>query len=165
MKKMITKEQIIAGVQNLNAVIATANLDNCYEKILQFFRITSTLQDHSGEFERFLPPIEGIKFCGWRSTQRKKSETKRAQAEKALQRFISEISKSGRNLYGYNRTKPGENVTKDKIFFGNTGGIITLTVEEFEKCPNDVYVQEHIRNQIVDFMKSYKASFNTEWLQ
>ena len=160
----LSKNELVAQVKNLNVIIEHINTENCYDEIVKFFTITSVIQDRTQEIKEFLPPIEGIKFWMWKGNRRKRSEAKRAQAEKALQRFISEISKSGRSLYGYNRTKPGEDITKDNIFFGNIEGINTLSVKELEKHPNDAYVQKHIRNQITEFVKSYKNSFNTDWL-
>lgn len=160
----LSKNELVAQVKNLNVIIEHINTENCYDEIVKFFTITSVIQDRTQEIKEFLPTVKGIKFCGWRSTQRKKSEARRFEAEKSCKNFIYEINKAGRSLYGYNRTKPGEDVTKDNIFFGNIEGIITLSVKELEKQPNDAYVQKHIRNQITEFVKSYKNSFNTDWL-
>ena len=161
----MTKEQLITEVQNLNAIIATTNLDNCYEKVVSFFRITSKIQDHAKDLEALLPSIEGKKFYGWKSKQRKSSEKRRAEAEKLFESFRYELSKAGRNPYGYNRTETEKPVTKDKVFFGDIEGINTLSIEKLEKCPDDTYVQNHVRSQIVRFVKSYKNSFNTDWLK
>ena len=160
----LSKNELVAQVKNLNVIIENINTENCYDEIVKFFTITSVIQDRTQEIKEFLPTVKGIQFCGWRSAQRKKSKARRLEAEKGCKNFMYEISKAGRNLYGYNRTKPGEDVTKDKIFFGNIGGLITLSVKELEKHTNDVYVQENIRNQITEFVKSYKNSFNTDWL-
>ena len=152
----ISKNQFIAEVQNLKAIVDSINTQNCYDKIVEFFTITSHLQDCSDEIR--LLPLKGFKVWGKRSEKRRSAEIE-------LENFLAQIHKAGRCSYGYNRTEPGETVTKDNLYFGDVHGIWTFTVRKFEdECKNDAYVQEHIRNQITGFVKSYKSSFNTDWL-
>ena len=160
----LNRNEVVAIIMNLNSVIDHITPENCYDKVIEFFKLTSKLQDSRKELEKLLPAIEGRKFYKWKSSQRKQSEEKRAEAEMQFESFMYEISKAGRNPYGYNRTETGETVTKDKVFFGNIWGIITLSVEELEKCPNDTYVQERVRNQITGFVRTYKNQFKTDWL-
>ena len=155
---------VAAMIMNLNAVIDHITTENCYDKVIEFFRITSELQDHAKDLEALLPPITGRKFLKWKSSKRKQSEERRAKAEELFENFRLEISKTGRNLYGYNRTNPGEYVTKDKVFFGNVWGINTLSVEELEKCPDDAYIQIRVRAQIIRFVKNYEHRFKIDWL-
>ena len=152
----ITKNQFIAEVQNLKAIIDSINTENCYDKIVEFFTITSHLQDCSDEIRNL--PLKGFKVWG------RRSEVRRA-AEIGHEKFLEQVHKAGRCSYGYNRTEPGETVTKDNLYFGDVHGIWTFTVSEFQyEHGNDAYVQEHVRNQITGFVKSYTKSFDTDWL-
>jgi hypothetical protein len=47
------------------------------------------------------------------------------------------IRNSGRSEYGYNRTKPFETVTPDKVFLGNVFGLWTKTVAYWVTTRND----------------------------
>ena len=152
----ISKDQFIAEVQNLKAIVDSISTQNCYDKIVEFFTITSHLQDCSDGIRQL--PLKGFKVCGKRSEQRKLAEIE-------LEKFLAQIHKAGRCSYGYNRTEPGETVTKDNLYFGDIYGIWTFTVRKFEdECKNVAYVQKHVRNQITGFVKSYKDSFGTNWL-
>lgn len=163
--KSLSKNELIAEVMNLNATIEFINEGNCYDQVISFFRITSYLQDHSKEILNLLPQIEGHKLCGIKSHRRRLSEIKRAQAKKELKKFLKEINKAGRNLNGHNRTKPGEKVTKDNVYFGDISGSWLFPISKFEnECKKNEFVQNRIRKQITSFVKSYKNIFNTEWL-
>ena len=127
-----------------------------YDKVVEFFTITSSLQDRSEEIRNL--PLKGLKVWGRRSEQRREAEIQ-------LEKFLEQVCRAGRCPYGYNRTKTGETVTKDNLYFGDVHGIYTFTVRKFEnECKNDAYVQKHIRDQITGFVKSYSQSFNTDWL-
>lgn len=159
------RDELTKAVQRLNEVIDSISTENCYDKVVEFFQLTSTLQDRSEEFEVLLPPLSGFKFCGWKSPAFKRSEAERRRVMAGLTRFLREINKAGRNPYGHNRTEHGQMVTKDNLYFGNVWGIWTFTVREFEdECEKDTYIQEHVRDQITGFVKGYKNSFNTDWL-
>lgn len=162
--KVFSKNEFVTDVMNLNQIINHINEENCYDKVVEFFTITSYLQDHASEIEELLPPVRGFKFCGIKSSYRKECEFKRAKAELGLKVFLSELKKAGRDLYGHNRTKHGEKITKNNLYFGDVAGIFTLTVAKFEECKNDLYVQENIRNQITNFVRSYKGSFDVDWV-
>ena len=156
METKITKDQFVLEVQNLKAIVRSISTENCYDKIVEFFTITSHLQDCSNEIRQL--PLKGCKVFGIRSKQRKS-------AEAGLGKFLQQVHKAGRCPSGYNRTKSGEIITKDNLYFGDVYGIWTNTVRKFESdCWNDEDVQKHIRNQITGFVQSYKNSFNTDWL-
>lgn len=162
--KLFSKNQFVAEVMNLNQIINHINEENCYDKVVEFFTITSYLQDHAREIEELLPPVRGFNFCGIKSLYRKECEFKRNKAELGLKVFMSELNKAGRDMYGHNRTERGETVSKDNIYFGDVAGIWTFTVAKFENLKNDAYVQENIRAQITGFVKSYEGSFNVDWV-
>ena len=163
--KLFSKNQLVAEVMKLNQIINHINEENCYDKVVEFFTITSYLQDHAREIEEFLPTVRGFNFCGIKSSYRKECEFKRAKAKLGLNVFMSELNKAGRDKYGHNRTESGEAVSKDNIFFGDIAEIWTFCIADFEnKCKNDAYVQENIRAQITGFVKSYEGSFNLDWV-
>lgn len=161
----LSKNEFVAHVMNLNSIIEHINCKNCCDEIAKFFRITSELQDRAQEIKELLPAVEGIQFCGWKSSRRKKSEIRRSEAKKGFKIFLYAINLSGRDPYGHNRTKPHEPITKNKLFFGNIGGISSITIEELEDNKNDLYIKELVRIQIVRFVKDFKGCFNTNWLQ
>ena len=87
-------------------------------------------------------------------------------AEIKLDGLLREINKAGRDSFGHNRTKPGEDVTKDNVYFGDVWGIGTFSVRTFEEeYKKDTFVQTHIRKQITRFVKSYEDIFNANWLR
>jgi len=174
----LTKEAFISTVRDLNGIIRSCEYENCYNKVVQFFNITSVLHDHLGDIYDFplskppvsKRPLKGVNFFGIKSRARKQAEAERqeqAEARKRVEakrdRFIAEVTKAGRNPYGINRTKSGEQVTEHNVYFGNIFGLWTGTVAKFEAC-EDTYVQEKIRQQIVEFVQSYESSFQLDWL-
>ncbi len=53
-----------------------------------------------------------------------------------LRKLQSLFEQSGRNPYGWNRTKPGEDVTEQNVYLGNVFGIWTLTIAKFREDQN-----------------------------
>jgi len=155
MEKHVSKEGLVALVDELNAIIHGINRENCYKYVVDFFERTSLIDDYWAEIKDF--PLKGIKVFGIKSRDRKKAEADRAF-------FFKEIHKAGRSSSGYNRTEPGEEVTKSNLYFGGVFGLFTKPITEFE-VSEDEYVQKHIRNQIVGFVTSYRNSFNVDWLK
>lgn len=161
-----SKNELLARVMSLNSIIECINTKNCYDEVVKFFQITSELHDHSEEIWNLLPSLKGIKFCGWRSAERELSEDNRSVAEIGLRQFLHEIQEAGRDPFGHNRTEPGQEVTKDNVFFGNVWGIGTFPIKTFESdCKDDAFIQTHIRYQITRFVQSYKDSFDANWLR
>lgn len=155
-EQKITKDALISMVNNLNEIIKSINYDNCYDLVVKFFGITSLLDDNWDDVTQL--PLKGWKILGIKSKSRKDAE-----AEYSF--FFEEIHKAGRNPYGINRTAPGEPVTKETLYFGDVWGIWTDTVAKFEKTEDDEFVQEKIRQQIYQFVKSYDKSFKLDWLR
>ena len=174
----ITKQSLISLVWDLNGIINNINYENCYDRVVQFFGLTSTLEDNLSEIGKLpikcihIHRLAGFVIFGFKSKARKKSEEARRGAEEKNKRiesqrdfFFKEVRKAGRDLCGRNRTKPGEQVTKHNVYFGNTGGIWTFPVAKFEELKDDDYVQSKIRQQIVSFVQGYKDSFKLDWLR
>lgn len=155
MEKHVSKDGVIVLVRELNAIIHEISYENCYDYVVKFFERTSLLDDYWLEIKGL--PLAGSKIFGIKSRARKKAENDRAF-------FFKEIRKAGRDSCGYNRTEPGEEVTKKNLYFGGVFGLFTNNITSFEKS-EDECVQKHIRSQIVGFVKSYKDSFKSDWLR
>jgi len=164
--KLFSKNQLVAEVMNPNQIINHINEENCYDKIVQFFQITSELEDYSDQISKLLPPIEGLVFLGLKSKKRKRSETNRMRTEAGLKDFLHEINRAGRNHHGHNRTDPGEKVCADKLYFGNTqteyGSVLgSISITKVKDC-KDEDTQKIMRKIIIDFVKSFR--FDISWL-
>lgn len=173
--KNLTKNDLVAHIMNLNSIIRFIDEKNCYDKVVEFFQITSELQDCSEQIKKLLPPLDGFEFHGLKSAKRKRSEINRKRVEAGLNEFLIEINKAGRNGHGrfgrrcgHNRTNPGENVTKNNIYFGDmTDGDCSfmgfISIYRAERTNDDV-LQNLFRKHIVDFVKNFTGKFNIDWL-
>lgn len=171
----MNKIDLIAKVKSLHSIIECINERNCFDEVIKFFQITSELQDCSEEFEKLLPSVEGFEFYGLKPAKRRRSESNRKRAESQLNAFLIEVNKAGRNGPGrfghrheHNRTNPGERVTKNNIYFGNMAdGVLSLdcfTSVYRAECIDNERLQNLFRKHVVDFVKSFAGSFNTDWL-
>jgi hypothetical protein len=142
-------------VEDLNGIINNINYENCYDMVVKFFGLTSTLEDNLSEISGL--PMKGKKVFRIKSAAREKAEADRSF-------FIETVRNAGRDLCGRNRTKPGEQVTKHNVYFGDTDGIWTFPVAKFEELKDDDYVQSKIRWQIMNFVRCYEDSFKLDWL-
>jgi len=148
------KIDFITKVHYLDAIIDQVEYENCYNSILDFFKLTSDLQDR--RLEIYYLPLKGFQFLGMTSRSRKK-------AEKQRDLFIQTLDRAGRNTT-YNRTQPGENVTKDKIFFGNACGVCNGRISKFESSTKNE-IHEVVKPQIIKFVESFKGQFALDWLR
>ena len=156
MKNQLSKGELVAKVRDLNTIINSISKNNCYDKVIEFFRITSELGDRTPEICKL--PRKGVQLFGTKSS-------KRVSADKHLSHFLSSLRSAGRDEYGVNRTSPGETITKDKIFFGNIEGLNTLSVTACESIVDDRYLQNAIRGQICRFVRSYRDHFDINWVK
>lgn len=60
--------------------------------------------------------------------------SKFTEAAEALQNLQTHIRQSGREEFGWNRTKPGETVTGDNVYLGNIYGRFTLTANRWKEA-------------------------------
>lgn len=150
------KEALLENVAYLNQIIATTTKENSLSKIVDFFKISSKLQDN----------LENIKGLG---VKRKYLffEDKTALERRSF--FFQEVNKAGRDPYGINRTKAGDVPTKHTIFLGNVDGIWTSSISSFEELKNssneyDKDTFAKVCSQAYNFIVSYKKSFNVDFL-
>ena len=141
---------------DLNNIINNIDSKNCYDMVVKFFGLTSTLEDNLDEICQL--PLKGVNIFGIKSDARKQAEADRTF-------FVKEVGKAGRDCCSHNRTEPQEPVTKDNVYFGGVDGLNTYSVARFERAKDDQYVQDSIRWQIVDFVRSYRHSFKFDWLR
>lgn len=149
------KEQFISEVQHLNRVIDEISEENCYNKIVEFFRVSSYLNDYYEEILEL--PLKDV-------SKSDKNSEHYLELELARKRFLGELSSAGRCLYGHNRTHPGERVTKDKLFFGNTDGYPWFPVNIAERMGGHAEFQATIRRQMTGFVNNFKNCFKTDWV-
>lgn len=150
----MNKESLNLRVQYLNAIINDVKQQNCYNSILDFFKITSYLHDREDEIACL--PLKGWQILGYKSASRKK-------AEKSRNLFIDALNKAGRDSQ-YNHSHFGEEVTKDHIFFGNACGVCKGRISRFETSSRSD-IQEVVRPQIIEFIESFKDQFSLDWLR
>lgn len=153
-KKMerLTKSEIVCIINELGRIVENSSTNNCYDAIVDFFKRTSFLYDHREEIESL--PIRGHKFLHVKNSTRIDAEDKR-------EKFFCELEKLGRNLHGHNRTRRGEEVTKEKIFFGD----YAFSIARCETFTHDKNLQTRIRNEIITFLWFSKSSLKTDWLK
>jgi hypothetical protein len=164
-------ENLKETVISLNQIIQTINEKNCFEKVVAFFERTSYLYDNIDEIRQI--PLKGRETrTVWGKIKHafigKKGEPYRSPEEteslKKQQFFIEEVCKGGRSEFGRNRTKKGEKVTADNVYFGDIYGLYTLPVRKWAET-TDKDAQETIANQIIRFVTSYKNSFKIDWAE
>lgn len=152
----VSKEGLISVVNDLNGIIRNINYRNCYDMVVKFFGLTGVLDDYLSEIKDF--PLKGTKILGIKSHARKLAEIDRNS-------FIEAVKRAGRDLDGHNRTKPGEPVTKDNVYFGEIDCLSTNSVARFERAKDDPHVQDSIRQQIIYFVLNYEPEFKLDWLR
>jgi hypothetical protein len=91
-----------------------AQMPNKVEAIVRLFQVISPLQD-AGGFSQTIQKLQ------------EKNYGKLNEAIMALEVLQAHFQNAGRDEYGYNRTKPGEEVTAAKVFLGNVFGLTTQT--------------------------------------
>jgi hypothetical protein len=89
-------------------------MPNKVEAIVRLFQVISPLQDAGG----FSDVITKLK---------KKNYGQIDQEISALESLQSHFRSAGRNIFGYNRTKPGEEVTAQSVYLGDVFGLFTKT--------------------------------------
>ncbi len=143
-------------------IIDQTNNSNVYETIISFFTLTSQLHDRLDEIQNI--PVKQTSPTFWiRVFHKKKAEEIDniiREQERQKRGLCQSILRAGRQEFGYNRTKEGEIITKDKVFFGGICGLNTLPVTKWEECKKtDPTVYNTIASQMTRFVKSYELAF------
>ena len=118
-------------VQELEVVIRELNMlgenikpllrksDRC-TALVAFFNLTSPWHDRG-----LHSLITKLQQVNWRGQYDSTIEQ--------LRQLQSLFEQSGRNPYGWNRTKPGEAVTEHNVYLGNVFGVWTFTIAHFRE--------------------------------
>ena len=72
MATKFSKQEVITKVEELKLVIKRTSLQNCYDKAVEFFVITSYLHDNLEEIKTL--PLKGWRVFGLKSHQRQIAE-------------------------------------------------------------------------------------------
>ena len=150
-------------------IIDETNNGNVCDNIVAFYDLTSQLYDCRGEIEA-IPIAQKHPNFFVRLFNRKAAEkvykTIKKQEEEKYDLFKA-ITNAGRYEKGYNRTKKGEKVTKDSIFFCarvlGSKYISIASIEEYKHTKPTIY--NSIVGPITDYVKNFKTNFGkTNWL-
>ncbi|MGV8172160.1 MAG: hypothetical protein ACP5OA_05720 [Candidatus Woesearchaeota archaeon] len=136
-----TKETLLEAYTKITEALNKTRSDP-FDAIVIFFNATSKLQDNMDVVNAVL----------------NKSIPKKDEAgQNALKFLREEIHKSGRDIYGMNRTKPGETVNIENVYLGNISGLWTFTIREWINHGNkDKGSFKIIQNQASKFVSGYK---------
>ncbi len=93
-------------------MLEISKMDNKVEAIIRLFKVISPIQDNGG-FSQTICELQ------------KKNFGQLDQIISALEVLQIHFRRAGRYEYGMNRTKPGEEVTPEKVFLGNVFGFLT----------------------------------------
>lgn len=145
------KNDVERIVRTINSTVESCSNDNCYDQVLQFFMLTSLLQEHKDDIEKL--PIKGHRFLYIKTDTRKNAEEQR-------EKFFTELEKLGRNSH-HNKSRLGEPITKEKIFFGDC----TFSIARCETFRHDMELQDKIRTEIMAFLWLHKHSLEVDWLR
>ena len=143
-------------------IIDQTNNSTVYDNIITFFTLKSQLHDRLDEIQNI--PVKQTSPTLWiRMFHRSKAEEMISiicEQERQKHGLCQSILQAGRQEFGYNRTKEGETVTKDNVFFGGICGLNTLPITKWEECKKtDPTVYNTIASQMTRFVKSYELAF------
>lgn len=163
----MTKAELEQACSKIVNLIENTNITNVYDNIVPFFQASAQLFDRRHEIDAI--PLKQKGPSVWMRLFSKEQARKLDEAVGKLWRqklgLTQTIKNCGRNLSWNNRTKKGEEVTKENIYFGGIQNLGELSVAKWEEyktsCPR---TYEIIANQMVDFMQRKKEGFKqTNW--
>lgn len=148
----MNKNEVIKKVEELNAIINSTTYKNSLDMLVEFFKITSVLHDE----------LKNIKTMRTKKKYLFFSDSE-IEIEKSI--FCRNIVRAGRNLSGFNRTSPGEEVSSDHIFLGGIHVLLPLTVSKAKNLEEtDPKSYHYLLSQAYDMILSYKGIFSTNFL-
>lgn len=163
------KQELKMICSQISELIKKTNNANVYDNIIVFLNLTSQLYDCRDEID-VIPIAQQKPNFLTRIFNRKKAkeieDVIREQKEEKANLYKA-IANAGRWEQGFNRTKKGEKVTKDNVFFGaRIHGPISQPISSFEKYKNtEPTIYNAIASQMTCFMKNFEGSFdNVNWL-
>lgn len=156
MKRAISQQEVefVQDVQQLRLITSSdgrlftrecINVTNCYEKVVDFFRLVRSIADKK-VYETL--PLKGWKFLGIKSKSRRCAE----EAKKLFVDSIHEVLSSEH----YPRI---EVISGAVLFFGEP-------IFSVSECKNviDPKFQEKTRLEITEFVESFDGKFPLDWI-
>jgi hypothetical protein len=104
---------------------AAERIADPFDRLVAFFNVVSAWQDREQEGQA--KPVAAVLEAA-RDAGKKQSE-----AAQALETLQGQFSLAGRNIYGMNRTVPGQQATTDNVFLGNVHGRWTFTAAKWRE--------------------------------
>lgn len=103
-------------------MVEISEMENKVEAMVRLFKVISPIEDNGG----FSQTIQKLQKKDYRMS---KKLDQRISALKTLNSYFINT----RNVYGFNRTKPGEEISAEKVFLGDIFGIWTLNASYWLK--------------------------------
>lgn len=158
----MTKAELKQACSEILDLIEQTNLGNVYNNIVPFFQATAELYDRRDEIDSL--PLKQKSPSIWMrlfsKEQARKIDEEIGELWRQKLKLTQTIKNCGRNMAWNNRTKKGEPVTKENIYFGGIQNLGELSVAKWEEyktsCPR---TYEIIAHQMVDFMQHKKDGF------
>ena len=124
----------------------TINVTDCYEKVVEFFRLVQSIAIK--EVYATLP-LKGWKVWKFKSNARKHAEN----AKKTFEESIFEVMSSF-------HIRAETEISADNLFFG-------VPMRSIKECKRviDPKFQEETRLEIVEFVESFKGKFPLDWIR
>lgn len=97
--------------------------------LVDFFALISAWHDQVGDIHELVQKAHRLEV--------------HPKATSCLEELARLIQKYGRQEYGMNRTRPGEMVTKEKVYLGDIHGCWTKTVAELERKEDKLKAEVH----------------------
>lgn len=168
-RKNMERQKLKTICSQICKIIDETNNGNVCDNIVAFYDLTSQLYDCRDEIEA-IPiaqkhPNFFVRLFNRKSAEEMYDTIKKQEEEKCD--LFKAITNAGRYEQGYNRTKKGEKVTKDSIFFCarilGSEYISIASIEAYKYAKPTIY--NAIVGPITDYVKNFKANFaKTNWL-
>jgi hypothetical protein len=122
---------------------------NPIDRVVELFRVVSPYHDAEVAEGKIAATLEKVRSANKGGKFKSEVET--------LEGISAHIKNAGRSEFGWNRTKPGEGVTHDKVFLGNTHGLWTFPASEWKAtiAKGDPEAQRIIEHQAASFADSH----------
>lgn len=112
-------EKILPELVDLKLYLRQMDLSNPLDEIVRFFDRVSKWHDREAEIRYIWNVLKNGDYG------------QNGELIVAVCDLELHFRHAGREQYGWNRTKPGETVTEDKIYLGGIYGLFTLTVAQW----------------------------------
>lgn len=163
------KEKLKKICSEITEIIEKTNNENVFDNIITFFNLTSQLDDCKDKIYA-IPVAQKRPTIFMHLFNHKKANEaveiiKRQEEEKFL--LLKAIRNAGRWELGCNRSKKGEIVTKQNVYFGaRIAGIDSMQIADIEKYRSTKpTIYNAVASQMTKFIKNFEGCFDkVNWL-